>query len=237
MSAFNVITASAGSGKTYTLCTHYIRLAIQDPNRLKHGFKTILAVTFTNKAASELKFRILKSLEQIYLNHPDAKAISNNLIDELKLSPDELRDRCKRLHGFILHQYSQFSISTLDSFTHKLVRSFHQELDLPGPFKIELDVKGFYHSVIGELMDLFGSNKPITKVITDYAKSQIHDASHWDPQQLLWSFTDVLEQENARPYIEKIRSISDSTLEEYHRNIITTIKTRSEEHTSELQSH
>ena len=74
-------------------------------------------------------------------------------------------------------------------------------------------------------MDLFGSNKPITKVITDYAKSQIHDASHWDPQQLLWSFTDVLEQENARPYIEKIRSISDSTLEEHHRNILTTIKT------------
>jgi len=223
MKAFHVITASAGSGKTYTLCEHFITIAVSDPQQLKHGFKRILAVTFTNKAAAELKFRILQTLQDIHNENPSVAKLTSSITTTLGISTSELQQRCIRVHQFILHQYSQFSVSTLDSFTHKLVRAFHQELELPGPFTIELDVKGFYNRIIGELMDLFGKNATVTGVVSDFARSRIHDAGHWDPQFLLWSFTELLEQERARPYIEIIRQFKDSELKAQHESIVKSI--------------
>ena len=52
---FVVYKSSAGSGKTYTLVKEYLKLALADPHRLNKSYKQILAVTFTNKAAAEMK--------------------------------------------------------------------------------------------------------------------------------------------------------------------------------------
>ena len=53
-----VYKASAGSGKTFTLATEYIRLIVENPT----NYRNILAVTFTNKATEEMKMRILSQL-------------------------------------------------------------------------------------------------------------------------------------------------------------------------------
>ena len=58
---FLVYKSSAGSGKTYTLVREYIALALQSPAYFRH----ILAITFTNKAANEMKQRIVQGLMQI----------------------------------------------------------------------------------------------------------------------------------------------------------------------------
>ena len=58
-----VYKASAGSGKTFTLAVEYIKLLIQNPR----AYRNILAVTFTNKATTEMKKRILEQLYGIYI--------------------------------------------------------------------------------------------------------------------------------------------------------------------------
>ena len=62
-----VYKASAGSGKTFTLAVEYMKLLIRDPK----AYRNILAVTFTNKATTEMKERILGQLYGIYTNEKD----------------------------------------------------------------------------------------------------------------------------------------------------------------------
>jgi len=59
--SFTVYKSSAGSGKTYTLVREYLNIVLQDTN----SFSNILAVTFTNKAAAEMKHRVLACLEEL----------------------------------------------------------------------------------------------------------------------------------------------------------------------------
>ncbi|MFP4065053.1 MAG: UvrD-helicase domain-containing protein, partial [Bacteroidales bacterium] len=61
MQNFHVYKSSAGSGKTYTLVREYLKIVLNDPGAVRH----ILAITFTNAAAAEMKERIIDGLGQI----------------------------------------------------------------------------------------------------------------------------------------------------------------------------
>ena len=63
MNKLQIYKASAGSGKTYLLTENYLKLAFENAE----NFSKILAVTFTNKAAEEMKSRILEELNNIIL--------------------------------------------------------------------------------------------------------------------------------------------------------------------------
>ena len=63
-----VYKASAGSGKTFTLAAEYISLLVENPM----NYRTILAVTFTNKATEEMKMRILSQLYGIWKQLSDS---------------------------------------------------------------------------------------------------------------------------------------------------------------------
>ena len=77
-----VLKASAGSGKTFNLAGTYIRLLMESEDR--YAYRHILAVTFTNKATSEMKSRILRDLGK--LAETDEKA-------RLTVSPDRIHGR------------------------------------------------------------------------------------------------------------------------------------------------
>src|ERR1041385_4270961 len=137
MSNFVVYKSSAGSGKTYTLVKEYLKLALADPHRLHISFKNILAVTFTNKAAAEMKERVLKALTEIAGNK--ATALAEDLQKEMKISEGDLRARCEELHTHLLHQYADFSVCTIDSFVYRIVRRFSLDLRLPANFGVDTD--------------------------------------------------------------------------------------------------
>ncbi len=61
MPPLNIYKASAGSGKTFALTMEYLKLLYRHPGIHRH----ILAVTFTNKAAGEMKQRILDTLSAL----------------------------------------------------------------------------------------------------------------------------------------------------------------------------
>ncbi len=167
---FYVLKSSAGSGKTYALVKFYLQLALgtKDHTYYKH----ILAITFTNAAAAEMKERIILRLKEFsVLPEPGAKP--NQLFEEIKEKlgiPDhELRIRAEKTLVHMLHNYGLIGISTIDSFTHRIVRSFARDLRLHPDFTIEMDTAAFNERIVDTVLDQIGSNPELTTYLEKFA--------------------------------------------------------------------
>ncbi|HET6989716.1 MAG TPA: UvrD-helicase domain-containing protein, partial [Bacteroidia bacterium] len=137
---FTVYKSSAGSGKTFTLVKEYLRIALSDTADPPQLYRKILAITFTNKAAAEMKVRIIDALKE--LSNPKAGIVSSlakDLSAEMQLDGFTLASRSKTVLRAILHNYTDFAIGTIDSFTHRIVRAFAHDLRLPVNFEVETD--------------------------------------------------------------------------------------------------
>ena len=164
---FKIFKSSAGSGKTYTLSKNYIRIALKS----KFHFKKILAVTFTNKAAEEMKIRILDMIESV--SNGENKDLIIEFSKYYKLSPEEIILRAKSLKTNILHNYSYFSVTTIDTFFYSIIQSFTRELKFRGKYNIEMDID----YVIDEVVDIFlasvKSGTHLSKWLIQFSKEKI----------------------------------------------------------------
>ncbi|MDN5296376.1 MAG: ATP-dependent helicase/nuclease subunit, partial [Bacteroidota bacterium] len=140
----HIYKASAGSGKTHRLTGEYLRLLYGGENNYKH----ILAVTFTNKATDEMKSRIVKELHHLATNQKSGYL--DDLMNEFEMDETSVRRKAKNLLETILHDYSAFSVSTIDRFFQQTVRAFTREIGLAGNYNIELDQT----TLLNEAIDL-----------------------------------------------------------------------------------
>ena len=106
-----ILNASAGSGKTYQLAYKYVRDVVEQPSIYRH----ILAVTFTNKATEEMKSRILKEIH--LLASGGESSYLENLCRELDMDAATVRRRAAEVRSKILHDYSRFTVLTIDTFS------------------------------------------------------------------------------------------------------------------------
>jgi ATP-dependent helicase/nuclease subunit A len=171
---FALYKSSAGSGKTYTLVREYLRLVLDKPEK----YNNILAITFTNKAAAEMKERIIRKLKE--LSEGKDTELLDGIKKELKISGDRLERNVPVVLGRILHNYSDFAIMTIDSFIHKIVRSFAVELDLPLAFDVDLNTDALRDKMVDNLVDLVGRDDFVTKVLIEFAMSRINMGETWD---------------------------------------------------------
>ena len=207
---FIVYKASAGSGKTYTLVKEYLKLVLANPLKYRH----ILAVTFTNKAAYEMKSRVvayLKLLSDVAdKNVPEKekeqiRAKNSALIQDLskatKLNETELSARANVVLHKILHNYSDFAISTIDSFVQKIIRTFAYDLKLSQNFEVELDAKRVLSEAVDVILSYAGSDEDITKMLIEFIKQKMDDGKTWEIEKDLKTFSEQLLNENTRKYL------------------------------------
>lgn len=166
--------SSAGSGKTFTLVRLYLEKVIKHPRI----FRSILAITFTNKATEEMKTRIIKELD-ILSNGRNSSHLSY-LIDITKLSEDVIRKNAKEILLLILHDYSSFSVSTIDSYFQILARTLARELHLPVKYEIELDLDAICDAISTQLLSEAGRNKIITDWLQDLLAHKIDLGKSWN---------------------------------------------------------
>ncbi len=222
MNNFVVYRSSAGSGKTFTLVKEYLRLSLSDPKKLNSNYKRILAVTFTNKAAAEMKQRILDALDQI-ANQTEMPFTGNLLCSELNITTVELKQRAGIVLSQILHHYSDFSIGTIDSFTHKIVKTFAHDLKLPVNFNLEMDVEGFYDKVISTLFNQVGEDEYVSKLLKEFVLTKAEENASWNPERAIKEFSRLLQKENSDTYLQQLKNFSTADLEEARKQLFAYI--------------
>jgi|GEM_PF-1017439 len=182
MSNLYIYQASAGSGKTHRLVIEYLTFALAYP----HNYKSTLAITFTNKATDEMKSRVIEYLVDLAENDKTgtAKDVMENLISRFKLDKDfNLKERASEVLGNILHDYTNFHISTIDSFCIKVVRSFAKELGLQIGFDIELDAKKVLEEITQKLLDKFSTDENIAKYFENFIIYKLGEGYTWNIEE------------------------------------------------------
>jgi len=176
MPTFQIYKSSAGSGKTTVLIQSFLKLSLGSPSPFY--FKKILAVTFTNKAATEMKERLIAELDKIGQlpdNYSGTDFMVNSLIDSLNVDLSELRKRARAMFDEVLQSYDELGISTIDQFNHRLIRSFSRELAISSDFEVETDEKPLFAEAIDRLMDKVGVNSHITGHLISYIELQLEE--------------------------------------------------------------
>lgn len=232
----NIYRASAGSGKTHRLTGFYIKLLFIDDLRPEtHSgemkFSEILAVTFTNKATAEMKNRII---DELYLlsKAPRESDYWEDLLNGVKPEKDfsalareeavekTVLRKATRLLIQILNEYSQFNISTIDSFFQRIVRSFARELNIPGNYEVELDAERVLEVAVSNFLDKLDKkqDKALFDWMEDFSEKRIEEGSNWDfKTELLKLAKSVLTSEAYRQHSTAIREFTDDkkALREY----------------------
>ncbi len=206
----NLYEASAGSGKTYTIVKEYLDLLFvaYDPNhpeRLESALRSILAITFTNKAAAEMKERVLLSLKRLSEN-------DQTLYPSFWKTYPDLSERAYAILTFLLHRYQWFTITTIDSFIQQLSRSIAFELNIPLAFQTLLDKKSLFEDILNDLLERFGQESTITTILEDLIAAQLsHQASLSLDQHLLSQATTIYQEKNYIPLIPVLEEMHQTT--------------------------
>ena len=175
-SNFQIINASAGSGKTFSLVQNILKeLFISN----EESYKRILALTFTNNAANEMKKRILEELIQI-ADDINSSEMFKLLNKDLNIEKRNASQKAKRIVNKILHNFSFFQVSTIDKFNHRIIRAFSQDLSLSSDFDLIIDQDEFRDQLVNEFLDNLDESKLISSILTDFSLDKIKDNNSWD---------------------------------------------------------
>ena len=171
-----VYKASAGSGKTFTLATEYIRLIVENPT----SYKNILAVTFTNKATEEMKMRILSQLYGIWKALPESDSYLKKIVERTSFEPKLIRERAGQGLANLLHNYNYFRVETIDTFFQSVLRNMARELDLTTNLRIGLNDVQVEELAVDQLIADLSTTDVILQWIMKYVMESISDDKSWN---------------------------------------------------------
>lgn len=176
MTPLVVYNASAGSGKTFTLATEYIKLLIENPQ----SYRSILAVTFTNKATEEMKMRILSQLYGIWKLLPDSAGYIAVVTEQLGISREYASRQAGKALGNLMHNYSYFHVQTIDTFFQGVLRNLSRELELTTNLRLALNDKQAETSAVDRLIESLDSSSIVLKWIISLVLDNINDDKGWN---------------------------------------------------------
>lgn len=191
-----VYKASAGSGKTFTLAVQYIRQVIEDP----YSYRRILAVTFTNKATTEMKERILSQLYGIATSLKSSDGYLKEIMKTSNKSVDEIRKAADTALKNIIHDYSRFRIETIDSFFQSVMRNLARELELGANMTIELNNGDVLSDAVDSMIEKLDRMSPTLYWLLEYIEERIADDKRWNVSSEIKGFGRNIFDE---AYIEK----------------------------------
>lgn len=206
MSQLTIYKASAGSGKTFKLTEEYLHLLFKYPE----NYRRILAVTFTNKATAEMKNRILSELNKL------AKGIDSGYLQGLKskfkLSESEIKYKANQILSLLLHDFSKFSVSTIDKFFQKIIRSFTREIGIQPGYSIELNQNEILSKVVDEILLDLDENSDLRKWLSNLASDSIEQGNKWDFKDDILKLANEIFKESYKAFDQKlINKMSDKS--------------------------
>ncbi|QBN19044.1 UvrD-helicase domain-containing protein [Flavobacterium nackdongense] len=210
--SFSIYDASAGSGKTYALVKEYLKIILVAPKN--DAYRNILAITFTNKAVHEMKSRIVGSLSEFAKDEPSQKAqdLMQDLAKETQLSIVQIKTKSQQIIKHIIHNYAAFDISTIDKFTHKVIRAFAHDLGLQMNFEVSLESDNLLTEAVDALIAQAGEDETLTKLLVDFTMEKTDDDKSWDISREIFEVGKLIQNENNR---EEIAHFKDKTITDF----------------------
>ena len=155
-----MILASAGTGKTYALSSRYLRLLVDGV-----APQSILATTFTRKAAGEILDRIVQRLAAAALDEETARKTAEDVG-----RPGTERARFGELLVTLSANLNNLQVETLDAFFGQVARSFSLDLGLPPDWEIGEDdeMNRYQNLAIGRSL----SRKNVRRFVYDLARGE-----------------------------------------------------------------
>ncbi len=212
---FQVYNASAGSGKTFTLVKEYLKIVLSTKNAFR--FQQILAITFTNKAANEMKSRVLENLQDF------SKGKKNDLFfvlqEEMGCDAELLIGRSKNVIEKILQNYGAFSITTIDSFTHKLIKTFAFDLGLPLNFEVEMDAQSLLNEAVDVLISTIGQQAELTDLLIRFSIQKAGEDKAWDITEDLRNVGRILLNETDISFVNGLKEKTVADFNAYKKTL------------------
>ena len=210
--SFSIYDASAGSGKTYALVKEYLKIILVA--KKNDAYRNILAITFTNKAVHEMKSRIVGSLSEFAKDESSEKAqdLMRHLAIETDLSIIQIKTKSQQIIKHIIHNYAAFDISTIDKFTHKVIRAFAHDLGLPTTFEVTLDTENLLIEAVDAIIAQAGEDQTLTKLLLDFTMEKTDDDKSWDISREILETGRLVLNENNR---NEIAHFQDKTITEF----------------------
>lgn len=203
--SFSIYNASAGSGKTYMLVKEYLKIVLQAP--ADDAYRKILAITFTNKAVEEMKGRIIANLSDFSKDEPTdrGESLMKVIATETGLSIATIKDKSKAIIKNIIHNYASFDVSTIDRFTHKVIRAFAHDLNLSVSFDVSLETENLLKEAVDAIIAKAGENEELTRLLVDFSLDKTDNDKSWDVTYELFETGKLLINENNRNELEQFK--------------------------------
>ncbi len=224
--SFSIYDASAGSGKTYALVKEYLKIILVA--KKNDAYRNILAITFTNKAVHEMKSRIVGSLSEFAKEEPSNKAqdLMHDLVngkrrennpeewseEPIGLSIIEIKIKSQQIIKHIIHNYAAFDISTIDKFTHKVIRAFAHDLGLPMTFEVTLDTENLLVESVDAIIAQAGEDETLTELLINFTLEKTDDDKSWDISREILDTGRLVLNENNR---NEITHFQDKSIAEF----------------------
>jgi ATP-dependent exoDNAse (exonuclease V) beta subunit len=210
--SFSIYDASAGSGKTYALVKEYLKIILSSPKN--DAYRNILAITFTNKAVHEMKSRIVGSLSEFAKDTPSSKAqeLMQDVSVDTGLSIIQIKSKAQQIIKHLIHNYAAFDISTIDKFTHKVIRAFAHDLNLPMTFEVTLDTENLLIEAVDAIIAQAGEDEILTNLLVDFTMEKTDDDKSWDISREILETGKLVLNENNR---NEITHFQDKSITEF----------------------
>ncbi len=165
------LAASAGSGKTHSLSLRYVQFLLSDSGKiLNKNLRSILAITFTNKTANEMKERILRQLKLIAipaLKDDKQAAEREQILKQLKsinLGDKNFQKATDKLVEEIIRHYTDFQVRTIDSFLRSIIVASLRETNLQPDFDIAIDAMPYIEYAVDDLLSRIQTNPAVKEL-------------------------------------------------------------------------
>lgn len=238
-SNFVIYSASAGSGKTFQLAVKFISICLKGN---ENTFKEILAITFTNKAAGEMKSRILDNIYKLSVDDQSEnfKPFRQEIIHETKLKHEEITEKSKKLLSAILHDFSAFQVLTIDKFFVKVFKSFAADLLISPTRKPSIDEKYVKDLALDMVINQIGQDQDLTDFFNSYLDlyfNEMNNGSDTDkidsnPTKYLNKIIDKISKDASDELLEHLKEVSYTEF----RDKITELRKRKARLVADLKS-
>ncbi len=155
----------------------------------------------------------------------NSKNLRDDLVKETGMNAVEINLKSRKILKSILHNYAAFDISTIDRFTHKIIRSFAKDLGIPVNFEVELNIKQVLKEAVDRVISRAGEDKKLTKALLSYTISKADDDKSWDISKDLFEFSALLTQENHQKYVALLKGKSLQDFEDFSKKLKEEIST------------